>query len=46
MTNCVAGGVEEVETSIAEIVEGVEAADLETLRELDFAELAPFKIGV
>jgi len=46
MANRVAGAVEEVEAPIAKIVEGIEVTDLEALRELDFAELAPFKIGV
>lgn len=45
MPYCVAGAVEDVEASIVEIVEGVETADL-TAGELDFTQLAAFKVGV
>jgi hypothetical protein len=46
MPNGVAGTIEEVEASIAEIVKGVEISYLQPLGELDFTQLAPLEIGV
>ena len=46
MADCVARAVEEVEASIAEIVKGVEIADLKALLERNLAQLAAFKIGL
>jgi hypothetical protein len=46
MPNGVAGTVEEVEASIAEIVKGEKISYFQALGELDFTQLAPFKIGV
>jgi hypothetical protein len=42
----VAGAVEEEEAGVAEVVEGVEVADLEAGREGDLAQLAAGEVAV
>jgi len=45
MSDCVAGGVEEVETPVVEIIIGVEAADFQSGGEVYLMDFSALEIG-